>query len=136
MVLRSVVGACAGALAGGGFAATIEGWSGYCYLAVGRTGCGDSYPLVYALIFVVWMLVAGGLIHAGFRMARAERSWWAAGVGSGLWVGLIVGVVWFKAVFLEMYQAEGALFLMQSAVVTCCVAYLVAALVVGREAST
>src|SRR5690349_5359468 len=109
MVLRSVVGACAGTVVGAGFAATLQGWNGYCYLAVGRTGCGDSYPLVYASIFAFWMLVAGGLLWAGFRMTRAERSWSATGWGSGLWVVLIVGVVWFKAVFLEMYQEEGDL---------------------------
>jgi hypothetical protein len=132
MVLRGVVGACAGVVAGVGFAATLEGWTGYCYLSVGRTGCGDSYPLVYASIFVFWMLVAGLLIWAGFRLARAERGWWATGIGSGLWVVLIVGVVWFKTLFLDMYQEDGHLFLMQASVVTPCLAYLVAALTVGR----
>ncbi|KJK42484.1 hypothetical protein UK23_37025 [Lentzea aerocolonigenes] len=126
------MGVCAGLLAGGGFAATLEGWTWYCYPPAGHTGCGDSYPLVYALVFVFWMLVAGGLLHAGFRMARAERSWSATGVGSGLWVVLIVGVVWFKAMFLEMYHDESALFLMEAEVVTAGVAYLVAALTVGR----
>lgn len=132
MVLRTVVGACAGVIAGLGFAATLEGWTGYCYLSVGRAGCGDSYPLIYAAIFVFWMLVAGALIYAGFRMARAERSWSATGLGSGLWVVLIVGVVWFKAMFLEMYHDESSIFLMQAAVVTAGLAYLVAALAVGR----
>ncbi|MET9633593.1 hypothetical protein ABZX92_39655 [Lentzea sp. NPDC006480] len=132
MVLRGVVGAFAGVVAGGGFAATLEGWNGYCYLSVGRTGCGDSYPLIYASIFVFWMLVAGGLLHAGFRMACAEHSWSATGLGSGLWVVLIVGVVWFKAMFLEMYQEDGDLFLLQAAVVTAGAGFLVAALAVGR----
>jgi len=126
------VGACGGLVAGGGFAATLEAWNGYCYLSVGRTGCGDSYPLIYASIFVFWMLVAGCLLYAGFRMARAERSWPATGLGSGLWVVLIVGVFWFKAMFLEMYQEDGHLFVMQAVVVTACAAYLVAALAVGR----
>lgn len=132
MLLRSVVGACAGALAGLGFALTLDWHREYCWLKVGVTGCGDSGLWLYLPLFVFWMLVAGLLIHLGFRLARAERGWWATGLGSGLWVVLIVGVVWFKIMFLEMYQEDGHLFLMKAAVIVPCVAYLAAALFVGR----
>jgi hypothetical protein len=132
MLLRSVVGACAGALAGVGFALTLDGFRQYCYLRPGRTGCGDSGPMLYPPIFAFWMLVAGVLIYLGFRVARAERGWWATGLGSGLWVVLIVGVVWFKALFLDMPQEDGHLFLRQAVVIVSGVAYLAGALFAGR----
>ncbi|NKE56442.1 hypothetical protein FXN61_06190 [Lentzea sp. PSKA42] len=133
MLLRSVVGACAGALVGIGFAFTIDGLRQYCYLRPGRTGCGDSSPLLLPPIFVFWMLVAGVLIYTGFRLARMTRGWWATGVGSGLWVVLIVAVVWFKALFLDMYQEDGHLFLLNAAVITSCVAYAIATSCTGRR---
>jgi hypothetical protein len=118
MLLRTVVGACAGALAGTGFALTVDWHRQYCYLSVGRTGCGDSGVLLLPLLFVFWLLVAGGLIYAG--------------IGSGLWVVLLVAVVWFKTFFLDLPQEDGHLFLMQAAVITAGVAYLIAAVTVGR----
>lgn len=132
MLSRGVVGACAGALAGIGFSLTADWHRNYCYLAVGRTGCGDSSTLLLPVFFGFWMLVAGVLIYLGFRLARAERGWLATGIGSGLWVVLIVGVVWFKIMFLDMYQEDGHLFLMQAAAIAACVAYLAAALFTGR----
>jgi hypothetical protein len=132
MVLRTGAGACAGALAGLGFALTADWHRQYCYLKPGRTGCGDSSPLLLPPIFGFWMLVAGVVIYLGFRLARAERGWWATGLGSGLWFVLIVGVVWFKTLFLDMVQEDGHLFLMQAAVIVSCVAYAAAALFVGR----
>lgn len=132
MFLRSVVGACAGALAGVGFALTLDWHREYCWLKVGVRGCGDSSPLLVPPFFAFWMLVAGLLIQLGFRLVRAERGWLATGIGSGLWVVLVVGVDWFRVLFLDMYQEDGHIFLLQAAVVVSCAAYLAAALFVGR----
>ena len=129
---RSVVGACAGALAGTGLALTLDGFRQYCYLKPGRTGCGVSGPMLLPPIIAFWMLAAGVLIYAGFRMRRMDRGWWATGIGSGLWLVLIVGVVWYKAVYLDMWQEDGHVFLRTAAVITACAAYLTAALFVGR----
>jgi hypothetical protein len=132
MVLRTVVGSGAGVVAGLGFAFTLDGLNRYCHLQPGRTGCGVSPPLLYPPVFALWMTVAGLLICVGFRLARQERGWLVVSVGSPLWAVLIVAVVWFKATRLEMYQADGALFLMAASVVVPCVAYAVAAVVAGR----
>ncbi|MGW6447672.1 hypothetical protein [Lentzea sp. NPDC055074] len=132
MVLRTAVGAVAGVLAGAGFALTLEGFTRYCYLRPGRTGCGVGLPVFYPPVFALWMVVAGVLIWAGFRMARQERGWLATGVGSVLWAVLIVAVVWFESAYLDLYQAEGVQFLKVAAVVVPCVAYAIAALAAGR----
>ncbi|MEV6712920.1 hypothetical protein AB0M48_12890 [Lentzea sp. NPDC051208] len=132
MLLRAVVGAGAGVLAGAGFALTLEGFNRYCYLRPGRTGCGVPLPVFYPPVFALWMVVAGVLIWAGFRVARQEREWLATSTGSVLWAVLIVAVVWFKATYLDMYQEDGRRFLVVAAVVVPCVACAVAALAVGR----
>ncbi|MFI6101760.1 hypothetical protein ACIA8G_39950 [Lentzea sp. NPDC051213] len=136
MLSRTVVGACAGALVGAGFALTLDGLRQYCYLRPGRTGCGDSSLLLLPPIFALWMLVAGALIYAGFRAARVDRGWSATGIGSGLWVVLIVAVVWFKTLFLDMYQEDGHRFLMTASVIVPCIAYAIAALCTGRSRSS
>lgn len=132
MLLRAGVGAGAGVLAGAGFALTLEGVNRYCYLRPGRTGCGVSLPVLYPSTFALWMVVAGVLIWAGFRLTRQERGWLTTGIGSVLWVVLIVAVVWFKAAYLDMYQEDGARFLLTAAVIVPCAAYAVAALAAGR----
>lgn len=132
MLLRTVVGACAGALAGIGLALTFDWLRQYCYLAVGRTGCGDSGVLLFPLIFGFWILVAGVLLYVGFRLARVAHGSWAAGIGSALWAVLLVGVVWFRALYLDLPQEDGNSFQMTATVVVACVAYLLAALFVGR----
>jgi hypothetical protein len=132
MLMRTVVGACAGAFAGIGLTLTFDGLGRYCYLAVGRTGCGDSGVLLLPLIFAFWTLVAGVLIWAGFRLGRVARGWWTTGMGSGLWAVLVVAVGWFKALYLDMPQEDGNSFLMTATAVTACVAYAIAALSVGR----
>ena len=132
MLLRSVVGACAGAVAGVGLALTFDGLRRSCYVSTSRLGCGRSGPLLFAPILVFWMLLAGALIYAGFRMGRMARGWLVTGIGSGLWAVLIVAVIWFKALFLDMVQDDGHLFAMQAVVVASCVAYLAAALFAGR----
>ena len=132
MLLRTVVGAGAGVLAGAGFALTLEGFNRYCYLRPGRTGCGVPLPVFYPPVFALWMVAAGVLIWMGFRLARQEREWLTTSFGSVLWVVLIVTVVWFKAAYLDMYQEDGARFLLTAAVIVPSAAYAVAALVVGR----
>jgi hypothetical protein len=132
MLLRTVVGAVAGVLAGAGFALTLEGFSRYCYLRPGRVGCGVGLPVFYPPVFALWMVAAGVLIWVGFRVARQERGWLATSVGSVLWAVSIVAVVWLESTYLDLYQAEGVQFLMAAAVVVPCVAYAVAALAAGR----
>ncbi|MGW4211484.1 hypothetical protein ACWEIJ_26055 [Lentzea sp. NPDC004789] len=133
MLLRTVVGACAGALAAIGWALTLEGLTRYCYLRPGRTGCGQSSVLLYPLTFSFWMLAAAVLVYAGHRVLRAERGWWAAGAGSGLWFVLVLAVLYLRAYHLgEVYQEEVHDFLRTGYLVTACAAYAVAALAVGR----
>ena len=132
MLLRTAVGAGAGALAGAGFALTLEGFTRHCHLRPGRTGCGVSLPVLYPPVFALWTVVAGVLIWVGFRLARQERGWLATGIGSVLWAVLIVGVVWFESAYLDLYQAEGVQFLLAAAVVVPGVAYAVSASAAGR----
>ncbi|MEV6243825.1 hypothetical protein [Lentzea sp. NPDC051838] len=132
MVLRSVVGACAGALAGGGFVLTIEGFNQYCRSWPGNAGCGDAGVFLVLPMIAFWMLVAGVLIYAGFRLARAERGWWTAAAGSALWIVLVVVVMWFRISYVDLGPGDRQLFFVAAAVVTAGVSYLLAALSVGR----
>ncbi|WP_439663028.1 hypothetical protein ACSHWB_17225 [Lentzea sp. HUAS TT2] len=132
MLLRTAVGAVAGVLAGAGFALTLEGVSRYCYLRPGRTGCGVGLPVFYPPVFALWMVVAGVVIWAGFRVARQERGWLVTSAGSVLWAVLIVAAVWFESTFLDLYQADAVVFFMTAAVIVPCVAYAVAAVAAGR----
>lgn len=132
MLLRGLVGACAGFLAGVGFALTLDGFDQYCNLHPGQTGCGGGIVLILPLMFAWWMLVAGALIHGGFRLARVTRGWQAAGIGSALWLPLVVVVVSFKSLFVDLHPDDLRPFVLNAAVVTSCVAYAVAALCIGR----
>ncbi|MFD4673181.1 hypothetical protein ACFWNN_25900 [Lentzea sp. NPDC058450] len=132
MVLRTVVGAVAGAVAGTGFWLTLDGFTRYCYLSPGRTGCGAGLPLVYPPVFALWMVVAAALVLGGFRIGRQERGWLATGIGSGLWLALIVAVVWVEIGLLEIYPEDRRLFLAAAAVAVPCVAYAVATSAAGR----
>ncbi len=132
MLLRAVVGACAGAVAGTGFALTLDGLRRYCHFWLSRALCVEPSPLLLPLIIVFWMLVAGVLIYAGFRMSRVARGWWVTGFGSALWVVLAVAAVWFQPLYLDLRQGGAHLFLMAAAVITAGAAYPVAALAVGR----
>lgn len=136
MLSRTVVGACAGALAGAGVALTLDALTKYCYPRPGRTGCGDSQLLALPLTFAVWMVVAGVLIWAGFRVARQERGWVATAIGSVLWAVLLVAVLWFRYTYLELAEEDGHLFVLGAAVVVPCVAYGFAGMISGarREA--
>ncbi|MET8762058.1 hypothetical protein [Lentzea sp. NPDC004782] len=58
MLSRTVVGACAGALAATGWALTLDALPRYYYLKPGRIGCGRSSVLLYPLTFSFWMLAA------------------------------------------------------------------------------
>lgn len=132
MLLRTVVGACAGALAGIGLTLTFDWFRQYCYLAVGRTGCGRSGVMLLPVIFACWMLVASVLIYVGFRLGRVARGLWATGIGSGLWAVLFVALVWLRALYLDLPQEDGNSFLMTATVCAACGAYAIAALFVGR----
>ncbi|GLY51965.1 hypothetical protein [Lentzea sp. NBRC 102530] len=132
MVLRTVVGAVAGAVAGTGFFLTLDGFSRYCYLRPGRTGCGVTLPLLHPPVFAFWMVVAAAVILAGFRVGRQERGWVATGIGSGLWLVLIVAVVWFEIGCLEVHPEDRHLVLGVTAVVVPCVAYAVATSSAGQ----
>ncbi|MBM7858194.1 hypothetical protein [Lentzea nigeriaca] len=134
MVLRTVVGAVAGLLAGAGFMLTLYLSSEYCNAGPVRTGCGAVYPLTFGLIFSIWMVLAAALIYVGFRVTREKRWWWAAGIGSGLWLALFVGVmyVWYFRMH-GMYRDDVDRFLVSTYLITACVSYAVAALCTGRR---
>ncbi|USX49538.1 hypothetical protein [Lentzea sp. HUAS12] len=136
MLSRTVVGACAGAVAGAGVALTLEALTRYCYLRPGRTGCGDSQLLALPLTFGAWMVIAGVLIWAGFRVARQERGWLATSIGGVLWVVLLLAVLWLRYTYLDLVQEDGDFFVLGAAVVVPCVAYGFAGMISGsrREA--
>lgn len=116
MVLRTVVGAVAGAVAGAGFVLTMD-------IVPSRSGIG-LFAMAVSVFFAFWMLVAGVLIVGGFRLGRQERGWWTTGIGSGLWVVMIVSLM-----FSGVFGKHAYMHLFETAVVLVpCVAYAVAAL--------
>ncbi|MGW4211481.1 hypothetical protein ACWEIJ_26040 [Lentzea sp. NPDC004789] len=132
MLLRTVVGVCAGALAATGWALTLDALPKYCHLKPGRIGCGRSSVLLLPLTFSIWMLVAGLLVWAGYRVLRAERGWRAAGIGSGLWFVLVLAVIYLS----DPQQGQVRDFLRTGYLVTACAAYAVAALFTGSSRRT
>ncbi|MCP2250280.1 hypothetical protein [Lentzea aerocolonigenes] len=134
MVLRTVVGAVAGLLAGSGFLLTLYTSSEYCNGGSGRAGCGAVFPLTFGLIFSVWMVLAAALVYAGFRVTREKRWWWAAGIGSALWFVLFVGVIYVRFFRMHgMYRDDVDRFLVSAYLITACVGYAVGALCTGRR---
>lgn len=132
MIVRTVVGAVAGLLAGAGFLLTLYTSAEYCNAGPGRTGCGAGYPLTFGLIFSTWMVLAAALIHVGFRVTREKRWWWAAGIGSSLWFALFVGVMYVLVVPMHgMYRDDVDRFLVSAYLITACVGYAVGALCTG-----
>jgi len=133
MLLRTALGAVVGTVAGAGFLQTLTMLTRYCYGNPGRTGCGAGIALTIGPILAFWMVVAGGLIYAGLRLWRAERRWWAAGIGGGLWFVLYLAIVYFSIFHLDMPQEDGHDVLATLYVVAPCVAYAVAALSTSRR---
>ncbi|MEU3648981.1 hypothetical protein AB0E59_36790 [Lentzea sp. NPDC034063] len=132
MLSRTALGAVVGTVVGAGFLLTLDTLTRYCNGGPGRAGCGSGFPLTVGPVFAFWMVVAGVLVHLGFRVTRTERGWWVAGAGSGLWLLLFVGVVFFRTFQVDMYQEDVHRFMATMYVVVPCVAYGVAALGVGR----
>ncbi|MFC3898677.1 hypothetical protein ACFOWZ_45035 [Lentzea rhizosphaerae] len=137
MIVRALIGAVAGAVAGAGFVLTLGTFTRYCNGGPGRTGCGTGFFTTFGLAFALWMVVAAAVVCAGFRVVRAGRGWWAAGIGSALWFVLILAVIYGRIFVLDgMYQAEVRHFLVTAYLVTACVAYAVAASGTGRSRSS
>ncbi|WP_086662670.1 hypothetical protein [Lentzea kentuckyensis] len=128
MLLRTVVGAVSGTVAGIGFLMSLDALTRYCYGAVGRRGCGPPFMLRFGLGFSLWMIVAAALVYLGFRMLRLERGWWVAGIGSGLWFVLILAVIFLRTTIDGMYQEEGRRFLEIGYLTAAGGAYAIAAL--------
>jgi len=132
MVLRGLVGVSAGFLVGVGFALSVSGFREYCDVEPLPTACGGWSLLLLLLIFVCWTLVAGVLIHTGFRLARETRGWSAAAIGSVLWVGLFVVFLFVRPTD-HVHQEHDRVFLLNAVAVVACVAYAIAALGTGRR---
>lgn len=134
MVLRTAVGAVVGTVAGAGFLLALNLFTRHCDSGPVPVGCGAAFPLAFGLNFSVWMAVAAALVHAGFRVLRAERAWWAAGIGSGLWFVLFLTVIYVRVFHLDdLYQQDVHRFLEIAYVMVACVGYAVAAMCVGRR---
>ncbi|ANZ36579.1 hypothetical protein BBK82_11395 [Lentzea guizhouensis] len=121
MVVRVVVGAVTGGVVGAGFLVTLH-----------QLPSRGPAHLVFAAIpvlFAFWMFVAGVLIAGGFRLGRQERGLWATGIGSGLWVVVVVSLVMARTFSKHAHPqyAEAALILVP------CVAYALAALFTSRR---
>lgn len=140
MLSRTVVGAGAGGLAGVGLALTLAGLRWYCYGRPGPITCVYWDPLLYSPIFSCWVLVAGVLVHVGYRWGRLPHGWRVARLGGGLWIALTVPVVWLRIAYFDALPADGHSlpkawghnFMMVVSVITACVAYLAAASFTGR----
>ena len=133
MLLRTVVGAVAGTLAGIGFVASLDALTRYCYEDPARRGCGVPPMQTFGLGLSLWMVVAATLIYLGFRLLRMERGWWVAGIGSGLWFVLVLAVIYLRMNTDGMYQEEGHEFLAAGYLAAAGVAYAIAALGTGRR---
>jgi hypothetical protein len=120
MLLRTVVGALAGAVVGAGFLLSL-------HLLPSRA---DIVVIAMAIpvIFAFWMAVAGALIAGGFRLAGQARGWWATGAGGGVWVVVIVSLVFGGA-----FSKHSDLPFPPVAVLVPCLAYMVATLCIGRR---
>ncbi|SFR28999.1 hypothetical protein SAMN04488564_116107 [Lentzea waywayandensis] len=136
MLSRTALGAVVGTVVGAGFLLTLETLTRYCNGGPGRTGCGAGFPLTVGPVFAFWMIVAAVLIHVGFRVMRAERGWWAAGAGSGLWFLLFLAVIYVRIFRLDMYQEDAHRFMATMYVIVPCVAYALAGALTGFKLSS
>lgn len=120
MLLRTAVGALAGAVVGAGFVLTL-------HLLPSRA---DIIVIAMAIpvLFAFWTVVAGVLIAGGFRLGGQDRGWWATGAGSGVWVVVIVSLVFGGA-----FSKHSDLPFEPVAVLVPCVAFAIAALCTGRR---
>ncbi|WP_143036096.1 hypothetical protein [Lentzea fradiae] len=133
--MRTVVGAGAGFAAGWGFLLTVNGFSSYCVPGAGRTGCGEPLAM-FGLGLLVSLVVAGVLVAAGFRVARQRRGWTVVGIGTSLWLVLLVTVVLVRLfVPMDLYQDEVHRLMTSACLVTACVSYALAALCTGSRPS-
>ncbi|KOV89761.1 hypothetical protein [Nocardia sp. NRRL S-836] len=121
MVVRTVVGAVTGAVVGAGFVVTVH--------ELPSRGPGYLVLAAVPVLFAFWAFVAGVLIAGGFRLGRQERGWWATGIGSGLWVVVVVSLVLGRVFSKHAYPqlVEVVLILVP------CVAYALAALFTSRR---
>jgi peptidoglycan/LPS O-acetylase OafA/YrhL len=131
MLLRAVLGAVTGAVAGFGFLSTMTLMIRYCDGGPSRTGCREVLLLI-PLQFLFWVAVAGMLVVAGFRFLRQRHGGWVVGIAPVLWVVLVFAASYAMHEYLDLYQAERGPFLMVALVITACVAYAIAALGAGR----
>lgn len=131
MLVRTAVGAIAGAVVGGGFFLNLALLTRYCSAGLRRTACGEVFPMLIPPMFAFWMFVAGVLIALGFRVRREARGWWATGIGSGLWVAVIVPLAYSGLLGKHGWPQ----FVEVVAVLVPCVAYALAALCTSRRAA-
>ncbi|RDI31165.1 hypothetical protein [Lentzea flaviverrucosa] len=130
MLLRAVVGAVAGAMAGAGLLLTVYAFAWYCD-EPGRTGCGGAVLLLFPSFLLSWMFLAAVLITSGFRLGCLERGWWTAAIGSGLWVVLGLSALYVDASYLYLYREDDLRFKAYAAVIVPCLAYTIASLGTG-----
>lgn len=131
MVSRTAVGAIAGAVVGGGFYLNLGLLIRYCNAPLRITSCGEVLPMLIPAMFAFWMLVAGVLIALGFRVRREARGWRATGIGSGLWVAVIVPLSYSGLLGKHGWPQ----FVEVVAVLVPCLAFATAALCTGRRRS-
>ncbi|MDX8143510.1 hypothetical protein SK854_15400 [Lentzea sp. BCCO 10_0061] len=127
MLLRAVIGAVAGAMAGAGLLLTVYAFVWYCD-EPGRTACGAAGALLLPSFFLSWMFVAAVLITSGFRLGCQERGWRTAAIGSGLWVALGLSALYVEASYFHLSREDDLRFLAYAAVLVPCVAYTIASL--------
>ncbi|MFS8104318.1 hypothetical protein LFM09_45150 [Lentzea alba] len=134
MLMRTAVGAVVGTVVGGGFLLTLSVFTRWCNGGPFRTGCGGGFSLTFGPIFSFWLVVAGVLIYAGFRVTRAERWWWVIGIGGGLWFVLFLALIYVRMFHVDnMVQADVHDFMATAYVILPCAAFAVAALCTGRR---
>ncbi|MFD9706282.1 hypothetical protein [Lentzea sp. NPDC059081] len=133
MVVRTALGAVVGTVVGGGFLLTLNSVVRYCNGGPGRAPCG-SIGLVVPTGFVVWALLAGLFVVAGFHFLHQRHGLWVVGAGAVLWVALVAAVYHVSREYLDLYQADRGPVIAVAIVIAPCVSYAVAALSIGRDA--
>ncbi|SDN21449.1 hypothetical protein SAMN04488074_14014 [Lentzea albidocapillata subsp. violacea] len=130
MLLRAVVGAVAGAMAGAGLLLAVYTFAWFCD-GPGRTECGVAALVLLPSFFFFWMFVACVLITFGFRLGYQEGGGRTAGIGSGLWVVLGLAVLYVEAAYFHLHGQDDLRFVAYATVIVPCVAYTIASLGTG-----
>lgn len=87
-MIRALLGAVAGAIAGAGLYFTWWRWTTSACDEVDGPDCGAGVFAVLPLFLCAWMLVGSTLLFWALKLLKRQDTWPAAGIGCALWVPL------------------------------------------------